>query len=51
MHAGDDDVETLEQFVLLIERTVVENVDLDTGEDAHRRDHVTDLVDHVELLA
>ena len=51
MHAGDHDVEAFEQFVFLIEGAVVENVDLDAGENAHRCDRVTDLVDHVELLA
>ena len=51
MHAGHHDVEPLEQFGLLVERPVLEDVDLDTGEDAHRRDGVTELVDHVELLA
>jgi hypothetical protein len=36
--AGDDDVERGEQLVLLVERAVVEDVDLDAGEDAERRE-------------
>ncbi len=34
MHAGDDDVETVEQAVLLVERAVLVDVDLYAGEDA-----------------
>src|SRR2546430_4182182 len=34
MHAGDDDVETVEQVVLLVERPVLVDVDLYAGEDA-----------------
>ena len=37
VHAGHHDVEALEQFGFLIERAVFEDVDLDAGEDAHRR--------------
>ena len=37
--------------VLLIERAVIEDVDLDAGQDAHRRERLADLVDDVELLA
>ena len=35
--AGHDDVEPLEQVVVLVERAVLEDVDLDAGEDAERR--------------
>ena len=34
MHAGDDDVETVEQAVLLVERAVLVDVDLYAGENA-----------------
>src|SRR5581483_11296560 len=36
MHAGHHDVELPEQFVRLVERAVIEDVDLDTGQDAER---------------
>ena len=51
VHARDDDVEPREQLVLLVERAVVEDVDLDAGEDAERRELLVELVDDVELLA
>ena len=38
VHAGDDDVELGEQVVVLVEAAVVEDVDLDAGEDAERRE-------------
>ena len=34
VHAGDDDVEALEQVVVEVERAVLEDVDLHAGEDA-----------------
>ena len=34
VHAGDDDVEPLEQVVVEVERAVLEDVDLHPGEDA-----------------
>ena len=51
VHARDDDVELGEQLVVLVERAVVEDVDLDAGEDAERRELLVELVDDVELLA
>ena len=36
VHAGDDDVEPLEQVEVLVERAVLEDVDLHAGEDAER---------------
>ena len=38
-----------EQLVLLVEAAVVEDVDLDAGEDAERRQLVVELGHHVEL--
>ncbi len=38
VHAGDDDVELGEQVVVLVEAPVVEDVDLDPGEDAEGRE-------------
>ena len=37
MHAGDDDVELGEQVGVLVEPAVLQDVDLDPGEDAERR--------------
>ncbi len=51
VHAGHHHVEALEEFGFLIKRTVLENVDLDAGQDPHRRDRVAQFVDDVELLA
>ena len=51
VHARDDDVELGEQLVLLVERAVLEDVDLDAGEDAERRELLVQRVDDVELLA
>ncbi len=51
VHAGDDDVEAGQQLGLLVEAAVLEDVDLDAGEDAERRHLLVDLVDDVELLA
>lgn len=51
VHAGDDDVEAVEEFGLLVERAVLQDVDLDTGEDAERRQGGVEFVDDVELAA
>ena len=51
MHAGDDDVELGEQFVVLVEAPVVEDVDFDAGEDAERRELLVEPRDDFELLA
>ena len=40
VHAGDDDVEPGEQVVVAVERAVLEDVDLDAGEDAERRERL-----------
>ena len=41
----------LEQVRLLVERTVLEDVDLDAGQDAKRREPFVDIAHDVELLA
>ena len=51
VHAGDDDVELGEQLRLLVERAVLEDVDLDAGEDPERRQLFVDRGDDLELLA
>ena len=51
MHARDDDVERREQVEVLVEAAVLEDVDLDAGEDAERRELLVELGDDVELLA
>ena len=51
VHARDHDVELGEQVVVLVEATVFEDVDLDAGEDAERRELVVEPRDHLELLA
>ena len=51
VHARDDDVDAREQLLELVERAVVEDVDLDAGEDAERRELLVQLGDDVELLA
>ena len=38
VHARDHDVDAREQLLVLVERAVVEDVDLDAGEDAERRE-------------
>ena len=48
---ADDHVELREQVRLLVERAVVEDVDLDAGEDAERRQLLVELGDDLELLA
>ena len=49
--AGDDDVELGEQVLVLVERAVLEDVDLDAGEDAERRQLLVERGDLVELVA
>jgi hypothetical protein len=49
MHAGDDDVELGEQLGLLIERPVLQDVDLDSGQDAKRCELGIELVHDLEL--
>ncbi len=51
VHAGDDDVELGEQLGLLVEAAVLVDVDLDTGEDAERRQLLVEVADHLQLLA
>ena len=46
MHARDHDVELVEQLGLLIERTVVEDVALDAGQDPKRRELLVQLANH-----
>ena len=43
MHARHHDVELRKQVRLLIERAVVEDVDLDAGQDAKRRELLVEL--------
>jgi len=49
--APDDDVEPGKQLGLLIECAVLEDVDLDAGQDAERRELGVELVDELELRA
>ena len=51
MDAGDDDVEPGEQLGLLVEAAVLEDVDLDAGEDAERGELGVQPGDDVELHA
>ena len=55
MHARDDDVDLRQQLGFLVEPAVLEDVDLDAREDAHRLvgrgELVVQLRDDVELLA
>ena len=48
--AGDDDVESAEHVVVVVERAVLEDVDLDAGEDAERRQLLVELGDVGQLL-
>ena len=50
MHAGDHDVEALEQLGFLVEAAVVEDVDFDAGQYPHRCEPLAEFVDHVELF-
>ncbi len=51
MHASHHDVEAVEQCGFLVKTPVAEDVDLDPGEDSHRRERISQLVYHVELFA
>ncbi len=48
--AGDDDVELRQDLVVVVERAVLEDVDLDAGEDAERRHLLVEDGDVGELL-
>ena len=50
VHARDDDVDTGEHVVVVVERAVVEDVDLDSGEDPERCQLFVQRGDDVELL-
>ena len=47
--ARDDDVEPGEQRLVLVEGTVLEDVDLDAGQHAKRRHFLVQLRDHLQL--
>jgi hypothetical protein len=49
MHAGDHDIELAEQVVPLIKRAVIEDVDLDAGQDAERGELAVQPADELEL--
>ena len=51
VHAGHHDVEPGQQRRVLVERTVLEDVDLDAGEDAERGQLRVQRLDHLELAA
>ena len=51
MNTRDDDVQPFQQLGLLVERAVVEDVDLDPGQQPKRRQAFVHLGDHIELLA
>ena len=48
--AGDDDVEAGEHVVAVVEQAVLEDVDLDAGEDAERREPLVEHGDVGQLL-
>ena len=50
MHARDDDIDAGEHVVVVIERTVVEDVDLDARQDPERRQLLVQRRDDVQLL-
>ena len=50
MHARDDDVDAGEHVVVVIERAVVEDVDLDPGQDPERCELLVQRRDDVQLL-
>src|SRR3546814_10286918 len=50
VHARHDHVETLEHVLVLVERAVLEDVDLDAGEDPERSQLLVQALDLVELL-
>jgi hypothetical protein len=49
MHAGDNDVESGQQFGILVQAAVLQDVHLDTGENPQRWHPLPDLVDHIQL--
>jgi hypothetical protein len=51
VHAGDHDIELAQQVVPLIERAVLEDVDLDAGQDAERGELGVQPADELELRA
>jgi hypothetical protein len=51
VHAGDHDVELPEQLVGLVEGAVIEDVDLDTGQDPEWREAGVQLADQLQLGA
>ena len=51
VHAGHDHVESGQQLLVLVERAVLQDVDLDAGQDSERRELLVELGHHVELLA
>jgi hypothetical protein len=51
VHARDHDVELREQVLVLIERPVVKDVDLDAGEQPERRQPLVELAYERKLLA
>src|SRR3546814_13276411 len=50
VHARHDHVETLEHVLVLVERAVLEDVDLDAGEDPERSQLLVQALDLVDLL-
>src|SRR3546814_6003783 len=50
VHARHDHVETLEHVLVLVERAVLADVDLDAGEDPERSQLLVQALDLVELL-
>ena len=51
VHAGHDHVESGQQLVVLVERAVLQDVDLDPGEDAEGRQLGVEVGDDLELAA
>ena len=51
VHAGDDDIELGQDVVRMVERPVLEDVDLAAGQDAERREILVDARHDFELLA
>ena len=51
VHAGHHHVEPAEQFVCLVERAVLEDVDLDPGQDPERREGGVQFVNELKLGA
>ena len=51
VHAGHDHVESGQQLLVLVQRAVLQDVDLDPGQDAERGQLVVELGDDLELAA